>query len=200
MPTLIISKFVNLNYDTTGGRFIANLFTSPLDRYSWGNEAGMTVTQGFPGPYISTNFKKRNLFGGLEILELNGRFGFEGVAAVTSDGGFYRSTEASANASITFPQFLFPFRNAAAFHYAKNNPRTKILAGYTYTDRPEYQRSISTISATYTWDLQRRLQFSFSPATLNIINSTVSNAFEATLLHLDSLGNKLINAFKPSYV
>ncbi len=193
-------KFVNLNYDTTGGRFVANLFTSPLDRYAWGNEAGMTVTQGFPGPYISSNFKKRNVFRRLEILEINGRFGFEGVAAVTSVGGFYKSTEATLNASITFPQFLFPFRSAAAFRYARNNPRTKILAGYTYTDRPEYQRSITTLSATYTWDLQRKLQFSFSPATLNVINSTVSNAFNATLLHLDSLGNKLINAFKPSYV
>ncbi len=193
-------KFVNLNYDTTGGRFVANLFTSPLDRYAWGNEAGMTVTQGFPGPYVSSNFKKRNVFGGLEILEINGRFGFEGVAAVTSVGGFYKSTEASLNASVTFPQFLFPFRSNTAFRYAQNNPKTKILAGYTYTDRPEYQRSITTVSATYTWDLKRRLQFSFSPATLNVINSTVSNAFEATLLHLDSLGNKLINAFKPSYV
>lgn len=193
-------KFVNLNYDTTGGRFIANLFTSPLDRYSWGNEAGMTVTQGFPGPYISSNFKKRNVFGGLEILELNGRFGFEGVAAVTSEGGFYKSTEASGNASVTFPQFLFPFRSATAFRYARNNPRTKLLAGYTYTDRPEYQRSIATVSATYTWGLQNKLLFSFSPATLNVINSTISDPFKATLQHLDSLGNKLINAFKPSYV
>src|SRR5258706_6262458 len=193
-------KFVNLNYDTSRGRFIANLFTSPLDRYTCSNEAGMTVTQGFPGPYISTNFKKRNVFGGLEILELNGRFGFEGVAAVTSDGGFYKSTEASANASVTFPQFLFPFRSAASFRYGRNNPRTKVLGGYTYTDRPEYQRSITTLSATYTWDLQRRLQFSFSPATLNVINSTKSRGFDSLLHHLDSLGNKLINAFKPSYV
>jgi len=193
-------KFVNLNYDTSGGRFIANVFTSPLDRYTWNNEVGMTVTQGFPGPYVSTNFKKRNVFGRLEIFELNGRFGFEGVAAATSEGGFYRSTEATGNASITFPQFLFPFRSAAAFRYARNNPRTKILGGYTYTDRPEYQRSITTLSATYTWDLQRRLQFSFSPATLNVINSTKSHAFDSLLQHLDSLGNKLINAFKPSYV
>jgi outer membrane protein assembly factor BamA len=194
-------KFVNLNYDTTGGRFIANLFTSPLDRYTWGNETGVTVTQGFPGPYISTNFKKRNIFRGLELFELNGRFGFEGVAAVTSDAGFYKSTEASMNASITFPKFLFPFRSAAAFRYARNNPRTKVLAGYTYTDRPEYQRSISTVSATYTWGLQNKLQFSFSPATLNVINSTLSTAFEETLISLQqNSGNNLINAFKPSYV
>ncbi len=193
-------KFVNLNYDTSGGHFIANLFTSPLDRYTWSNEAGVTVTQGFPGPYVSTNFKKRNVFRGFEILELNGRFGFEGVAAATSEGGFYKSTEATGNVSITFPQFLFPFRSAASFRYGRNNPRTKILGGYTYTDRPEYQRSITTLSATYTWDLQRRLQFSFSPATLNVINSTVSPDFEYRLKQLDSAGNKLINAFKPSYV
>ncbi|HCW06444.1 MAG TPA: hypothetical protein DGG95_03650 [Cytophagales bacterium] len=194
-------KFVNLNYDTSGGKFLANIFTSPLDRYTWTNEAGMTVTQGFPGPYISSNFKKRNLFGGLEIFELNGRFGFEGVAAVTSEGGFYRSTEANINSSITFPQFLFPFRSTAAFRYAKNNPRTKVLAGYTYTDRPEYQRSITTLSATYTWDIQRRLQFSFSPATLNVINSTISTPFQKTLDSLQKYqGNNLANAFKPSYV
>ena len=194
-------KFVNVNYDTTGGRFIANLFTSPTERYTWGNEAGMTVTQGFPGPYVSSNFKKRNVFGGLEIMDINGRFGFEGVAAATSSNSFYKSTEASVNVSFTFPQFLFPFRSTAAFRYAKNNPRTKLLAGYTYTDRPEYQRSISTISATYTWDLKRRLQFSFSPATLNIITSTLTQDFKNQLdsLH-DYYGNNLINAFKPSYV
>ncbi len=193
-------KFVNLNYDTSGGRFVANLFTSPQDRYAWGNEAGMTVSQGFPGPYFSSNFKKRNLFGGMEILEINGRFGFEGVAAVTSVGGFYKSTEANLNASVTFPQFLLPFQRAASFRYARNNPRTKILGGYTYTDRPEYQRSIATVSATYTWDLNRKLQFSFSPATLNIINSTKSHAFDSLLLLYHSQGNNLINAFNPSYV
>jgi len=194
-------KFVNLNYDTSNGKFIANIRTSPSDRYTWSNEFGVTVTQGFPGPYVSSSLKKRNLFGGLELLEINGRFGFEGVAAVTSTGGFYRSTEATGNASITFPQFLFPFRNTATFRYARNNPRTKIMGGYTYTDRPEYQRSISTLSATYTWDLKRRLQFSFSPATLNIITSTVSSAFKKELDSLyNNLGNNLINAFKPSYV
>jgi len=193
-------KFVNVNYDTTGGKFIANLFTSPTERYTWGNEAGMTVTQGFPGPYFSSNFKRRNVFGGLEIMDINGRFGYEGVAAATSTNSFYQSTEASLNVSFTFPQFLFPFRSTAAFRYAKNNPRTKLLAGYTYTDRPEYQRSISTVSATYTWDLKRRLQFSFSPATLNIITSTLSDPFRAQLDTLYAHGNNLINAFKPSYV
>ncbi|MDZ7648891.1 MAG: hypothetical protein U5K54_17920 [Cytophagales bacterium] len=72
-----------MNYDSSDGKFIANIFCSPLNKYSWSNEAGITVTQGYPGPYISTNLKKRNVFGGMEILELGGRFGFEGVASAT---------------------------------------------------------------------------------------------------------------------
>src|SRR5262249_15327490 len=87
-------KFVNINYDTSGGRFIANIFTSPLNRYEWTNEVGVNVTQGYPGPFYNINFKKRNIFRGLENLELNGRIGFEGVASATEEFNVYKSTAA----------------------------------------------------------------------------------------------------------
>ncbi|MFM7851097.1 MAG: hypothetical protein ACKO96_04085, partial [Flammeovirgaceae bacterium] len=183
LANLDIFKFVNVNYDTAAqkGKMVANLFMSALDKYSWSNEAGVTVTQGFPGPYISTSLKKRNLFGGLEILELNGRFGFEGVASATEVGNFYQSTEASANAAISFPQFLFPLSRAASFRYAKYNPRTRLSAGYTYTDRPEYQRKITTVSAAFSWDIHQKFQFTFTPTNLNIIRSTVDSTFNSIL-------------------
>lgn len=200
MANLDMFKFVNINYDTSGGRFIANIFASPQDRYAWSNEAGVTVTQGFPGPYISTSFKKRNLLGGLEILELNGRFGFEGVASATETGNFYQSTEAIGSASVTFPQFLFPFSRAASFRYAKYNPRTRLSSSYTYTDRPEYKRSITALAATYTWDINQRLQFAFTPTNLNIIRSSLDSAFTSRLDTLAKQGNNLIRAFKPSFV
>ncbi len=200
LANLDIFKFVNINYDTSGGKFIANIFASPLDRYSWGNEAGVSVTQGFPGPYYSVNFKKRNLFGGLEIFELNGRFGFEGVASATQIGNFYRSTEANINATISFPQFLLPLSGPKATSLAKYNPRSKLLAGYTYTDRPEYQRSIMTASGSYTWENKKNFLYSFTVLNLNVIRSSISPAFNSKLRELDSLGNRLINAFKPALV
>lgn len=200
MANLDMFKFVNVNYDTSNGRFIANIFASPLEKYAWSNEAGVTVTQGFPGPYVSTNFKKRNFLGGLEILELNGRFGFEGVASATETGNFYKSTEASGSVGLTFPQFLFPLSHKASFKYAKYNPRTRLLASYTYTDRPEYQRQITTLSASFNWDINQKWQFSFTPTSLNIIQSTKSTEFEALLKNLQSKGNNLINAFNPSFV
>lgn len=200
LANLDIFKFVNINYDTSGGKFIANIFTSPLDRYSWTNEAGVTVTQGFPGPYYSLSFKKRNIFHGLEIFELNGRFGFEGVASATDIGNVYKSTEANINSSVTFPQFLFPLGKAAE-GFGKFNPKTRLLAGYTYTDRPEYQRSNVTVSGTYTWDSKKRThQYSFTLINLQVIQSTTTQLFDSTLRALQRQGNNLINSFKPSLV
>lgn len=193
-------KFVNINYDTSGGKFIANIFASPLDRYSWTNEAGVTVTQGFPGPYYSLSFKKRNIFRGLENFELNGRFGFEGVASATSDNNIYKSTEANGNASIIFPQFLFPLSSKTSNRWGKYNPKTRITSGYTYTNRPEYQRSAVNVAGIYTWE-KNRVSYSFTAANLNIIRSKVTSDFQKTLEDLKSQqGNNLINSFKPSLV
>jgi len=201
LANLDIFKFINMNYDSAGGKFIANIFCSPLDRYSWSNEAGLTVTQGFPGPYISTSLKKRNLFGGLEILELNGRFGFEGVASAIAKDNFYKSTEASINGTITFPQFLFPFSEKNVFKLAEYNPRTRLLGGYSFTDRPEYRRLITTISDTYTWQNKQTASYSFTLLNLNIIRSTLDSTFNALLTDLQqNQGNNLKNSFNPSFV
>lgn len=208
LANLDIFKFINVNYDqinadgdSVNNKFVGHIFCSPLDRYSWSNEAGVTVTQGFPGPYFSTNFKMRNLFRGLEILELNGRFGFEGVASATDRTNFYRSTEASANGSITFPQFLFPFSEKAATRMARYNPRTRLLAGYTFTERPEYTRSITTVSNTYTWQNKQTTQLSFTAINLNVIRSQLDSTFNALLTDLqNNQGNNLKNSFNPSFV
>jgi outer membrane protein insertion porin family len=201
LANLDIFKFINMNYDSSDGKFIANVFCSPLNKYSWSNEAGLTMTQGYPGPYISTNLKKRNVFGGMEILEFGGRFGFEGVASATDPNNVYASTEASVNGSITFPQFLLPLTEKAQFRFAKYNPRTRLLAGFTYTDRPEYTRSISTVSDTYTWQNKKRAQYSFTLINLNVIQSTLDSAFNALLTDLQvNDGNNLKNSFNPSFV
>lgn len=195
-------KFVNINYDSSGGKFMANIFTSALDRYEWSNEIGVNVTEGFPGPFYNLNFKKRNLFGGLENFELNGRIGIEGVASATQDLNVYKSTEAGVNASITFPQFLWPFRNATQIRLGKYNPKTRLSVGYNYTDRPEYSRNSTTFSNTYTWQNQRTTQYSLALFNLSVINSDIkSPEFQDVLNELDSLGNyNLARSFRPSFV
>ncbi|PZR16848.1 MAG: hypothetical protein DI539_17480 [Flavobacterium psychrophilum] len=193
-------KFVNINYDTSGGRFIANVYASPLDRYSMSHEGGVTVTQGFPGPYYSLNLKKRNIFRGLENFELNGRFGFEGVASATGTKNIYKSTEINGNASIIFPQFLIPFSGQATNRWGKYNPKTRLSSGYTYTNRPEYQRSAVNVSGIYSWE-RKRVSYSLTAVNMNIIRSRLDPVFRGQLDTLQlQQGNNLINSFNPSLV
>ncbi|MEO5599786.1 MAG: BamA/TamA family outer membrane protein [Cyclobacteriaceae bacterium] len=195
-------KFVNVNYDSSGGKFVANIFTSALDQYEWSNEIGINVTEGYPGPFYNINFKKRNIFHGLENFELNGRIGIEGVASATQELNVYKSTEAGINASVTFPQFLWPFRNGTQIRLGKYNPKTRLSVGYTYTDRPEYRRNSTTFSNTYTWQNQRTTQFSLALTNISLINSQIkSEFFRAQLDSLDRMGNyNLARSFQPSFV
>ncbi len=194
-------KFVNINYDTSNGKFIANIFTSALDLYEWTNEAGVNVTQGYPGPFYNLTFRKRNLFRGMEMLDISGRFGFEGVASATDNQSIYTSKYAGINATITFPQFIWFLKESRRFKVSKFNPKTKLTAGYSYTDRSEYIRSNTSVSITYSWSNQRKQQYFFTPISLSIINSTLDPGFEQELERQDSLGNySLVNSFNPSFV
>lgn len=193
--------FVNINYDTSGGRFIANIFTRPLDRYEWSNEVGVNVTQGYPGPFYNITFKKRNIFRGLENFELSGRVGIEGVASATDNLNAYRSTEAGANASLVFPQFVWPLREATQIRLGKYNPKTRVSLGYSFTDRPEYKRTATTLSNTYTWQNKKRTQYSLALTNISLINSVKSDTFKVVLDSLEKQGNyNLVRSFNPSLV
>jgi outer membrane protein assembly factor BamA len=201
LANLDVFKFVNINYDTADGRFIANVFASPFDRYQWSNEVGLSVTQGFPGPYYNLNFKKRNIFRGLENFEMNGRIGYEGVAAATELGGVYQSVDAGINASITFPQFILPLKEETRYRLGRLNPRTKAQVGYNYTDRPEYQRSAVTFNYLYSWENKRTRKFDLTLASLSIINSNTRPDFQDLLDSLyETEGNTLKYSFDPSFV
>lgn len=195
-------KFVNINYDTAGGKFIANIFTSPLPRYEWSNEAGVNVTQGYPGPFYNMTFKKRNIFKGMETLDLSGRFGFEGVASATSDQNFYKSTEAGVNASLTFPQFIWPFKERARFRHAAFNPKTRFTAGYTFTKRPEYRRTAISLNGTYSWQNNKGRSYQLTPINFSVIDTAdLSRGFKQLLSEQAKIGNfSLLNSFRPSFV
>ncbi len=200
LASLDMFKFINITYDTTGGDFIANIFTSPLKRYSWTNEFGVSITQGLPGPFVNTSFKKRNLFGGLESLEFSARFGFEGVAPLTEVDNVYQSTEAGANVSLTFPKFIIPFSKKIKVRDFQLNPRTKMEAGYSFQDRPEYKRNTFNVNNAFLWEKDNRVFYRFVVTDINFIQSDLDQAFEKRLKELEEQGNLLINTFKPSFV
>ncbi len=201
LSNLDIFKFVNINYDTTGGQVVANIFTSPLKKYTMSNEVGLTVTEQVPGPFYNFTIKDRNIFGGLEILEFTGRAGIEGVASASDPGKALSSQELGANLSIIFPQFVFPLGSRLKSRLGTYNPKTRFLVGYNYTNRPDYRRSNSKVSAIYTWQKDESIFYNFSLVDASIIDSEVkTDEFENLLERYDSLGNNLSRSFEPSFV
>ncbi len=203
LSNLDMFKFINVYYDTTGGQFTANIFTSPLKKFQTTNELGLGIilSQGFPGPFYNFSLKNRNIFGGLEILELNGRAGIEGVPAVTDQRNVYSSTEASVNFSLIFPQFIIPVSNRLKSELGDLNPKTRVVAGYAFTNRPEYERSIFNSSFGYSWQIDDRIIYNLVLSDLNLIYSPrLDPAFISYLEELQASGNNLINTFNTSFV
>jgi len=200
IANLDIFKFVNINYDTTGGRFIANVFTSPLQKFQTSNEVGMNVSQGLPGPFYNLTFKDRNVFKGLEILELNFRAGIEGVASAASESSVYRSQELGSNLSLTMPQFFLPFSDRLNLKLGEVNPKTRFQVGYSYTNRPDFKQRTSKASITYSWQNKRDHLYTFSPSEISLTNSDLTDSYRSFLITLLNKGNNLIRTFDPSFV
>lgn len=200
LANLDIFKFVNINYDTTGNRFIANIFTSPLQKYQTSTEVGINVSQGLPGPVLNFSAKDRNIFHGLEILEFSGRFGVEGVASPSDVSFVYASTEYGGNLSLTFPQFIIPTDLRQRDFLGRLNPRTRWLVGATVTDRREYKRTNLNSTWAYIWQKDNSRLFTLTLADINFIDSELTPDFLEILKDYESRGNLLINSFKPSYV
>jgi hypothetical protein len=114
-------------YDTTGNRFTARINASPLEKYTVSDEWGVTVTQQLPGPFVNLTFKMRNVFGGLEVFETSIRAAIEGQSGFADVGNVYASQEFNANASLLFPQILFP--GPLRFRFNRLSPRTRLIGG-----------------------------------------------------------------------
>jgi len=170
---LDIYKFININYDTTGGKFIANVFLSPLKKYQTTAEVGLTVSQGLPGPFANASFKNRNVFGGLEIMQLSVGGSIEGVPPATVDERGLNSREAYANIGFTFPQFLLPWERKLKRRFQYFNPKTLINPGIVLTDRPEYDRTNANLQIGYNWQSKKNNRYNLNLVDLAVINSTI---------------------------
>ncbi len=194
-------KFINVNFDTLGTQFIAHIFTSPADRFQTSTEAGLSVTQGLPGPFASVNLKNRNLFRGLEITELNSYFKVEGLGGVSTQTRTYSSLQYGTELSITFPQFLSPLGKFYKKKIAQYNPRSRFSLAFNREDRlNEYSRSSFSASTAYIWKVKDHISYTVTPMDISYINSKTDSTFQAFLNELALSGNTYANTFRSSFV
>ena len=201
LTNMNVFRFVNVNYDSTGGKFVANIFSSPRKRHQFTSELGFTLTYGYPGPFFDIGYVVRNVFHGLENLQFSLRGGIEGVPSATDFTNVLASAEGSFNISLIFPQFLIPGSEAIKNRYGRFNPKTRINIGYSLNDRPEYYRRSVDAALDYTWSTKKKRTFSIYLADLRFINTAFKDStFYFRLKELEEEGNNLINSFLPSFV
>ena len=213
LANLDIFKFINISYDTTGDQFNAMIYTSPLKKYQTSTELGATYSQGIPGPHFNATLTNRNPFGGLEILQLNLQAGVEGVPGTTDPSESYASKQLGANLSLLFPQFIAPLAPRLRNRLGRLNPRTRLLAGVAYLERPEFIRTNVNTSLNYTWQTERERRgdtystlYSIAPVNVSVIDSEFKLGNIEGQAYLDSLrswaerGNPLIRSFDDAFV
>ncbi|NMM50456.1 translocation and assembly module lipoprotein TamL [Marinigracilibium pacificum] len=205
LGTLDMFRTINITYDTTGGNIDVFIAVTPLKKFQMANEFGLgiNISQGVPGPFYNLTLKNRNTFGGLEILQLNARIGFERVATENEriDLDFYNNNEYGANLSLTFPQFLLPLGEDRKTRMGKLNPTTKVLTGYNFVSTPEYQRENVNSYISYQWFKNQKNYYNLTPLEVYLIDSEIKDAlFLERLKELEAQGNSLIRSFDPSFV
>ena len=201
LSNMDIFKFINVSYDTTGGKFISNVFTSPLKKFQTSSELGLNVSKGLPGPFFNASIKNRNTFRGLEVMELSGRVGFEGLSGATDTGNPYSSLDYGGNLAFTFPQFMLPFGASFKTKMGRFNPKTRLSFGLNYTNRPEYIRTNVNTSLILSWqNYAKRRNYALNIADISFIDSDVTDTYQSFLDTLEIQGNNLSNSFLPSFV
>ncbi len=192
---------VNYNQDTINHRLAANIHTTTMKQNQLVNEAGLNVSmQGFiPGPYESITYRRRNLFKGFELLEMNVKAAILGQTAVLNPSSVLKTEEFIAQTTLSFPQLYFP--GLRGLRWENFSPHTRLNVSYTITKRPEYQRAASHIGIQYNINLDAHRQVIFSPFDVSLINTQQeSDTFRLYLQYLQERGNNLIYSFMSSYV
>ncbi|SFC48171.1 Outer membrane protein assembly factor BamA [Flexibacter flexilis DSM 6793] len=199
LASMDIYKFVNFNFDSTGGKLKLNIFTSRLPRYQVSDELGLVVSQGAPGPFVNGTFKVRNVFRYLGIFELGGRYSQEGQLSAFQSDRIYRATEWGFNASLSFPNALLPSKLSQELN--PYSPRTRFIGGYTSVTRPEYARNIIKASLTYTIQTTPYSQIGVTPIDVSVNHTrNIDTDFRDFLITQAINGNSLIMSFNNSLV
>ncbi|MCH8317802.1 MAG: hypothetical protein IIA88_04795, partial [Bacteroidetes bacterium] len=203
LANLDMFKFININYDTTNNRFIANIFTRPFEKYQITDEWGISVNvgqgQGLPGPYAHITFKDRNIFNGYEIFEASIRGGIEGQASISDPEQVYKSYDLGTNVSLTFPLILIPTK--IRYKFPEFNHKTRLSLGYNFVDRQDYKRTNLKTTMNYIWQKGAFKLTTISPFELSLIRTRdIDSTFQAYLNDLSNKGNNLQLSFGRSLV
>ena len=144
-------------------------------------EAEGLNTSGNLGVAGNLIFFNRNAFRGAEVFNLR----LKGALEVSGETGEeeviqrlpFNTLEMGAEASIDFPKLLFPIRMERLSKTAR--PKSTLLTGINYRQRPDYTRYVFNVSYGFEWSaspLKRHHLFPLEVSSIKIFNDSLLQA------------------------
>lgn len=143
-----------------------------------------TNTSGSLGAEGTFNYQHNNLFRGAEVFDFRLRGMFESNADnQTSNFNLAKekwTREYGGSVAINFPKYIGIF--GSKDFIKRNNISTQLLGSYSYQNRPQFRRNITSIQFGYNWNSSRYISHSLNPVEINAISiSDLDSAFNASL-------------------
>lgn len=182
------------------GYLSCNILCTPTLKQSYKIELEGSVTSSFYGLKATLGYQNRNIFRGVEALDLDFTLGYEYMRA--PDAKKRNASEVGFLGGLSFPRFLLPF-SSNRFRTLVT-PRTKISVSVNFQDRPYYRRTLSNASWGYSWSNHGYSSFSLRPIDITVVDmSFIDEDFYNSLQNRylqNSYSSQLISALNFGYV
>lgn len=152
-------------------------------------------------------YHNRNFLGGAELFNIRLKAAMEVSGESSTDRIFrglpFNTGELGADFSIDFPKLLFPVRMDWLSRTAR--PKSTLLAGINYRQRPDYTRYVLNFSYGFEWSQNRQTKhhlYPFELSSIKIFNDSLLRAKfpDNNPLLLSRFNDHLIAGTKYSYV
>lgn len=158
---------------------------TPHTLQSYQTELVATNSSSDIGLEANLNFQHKNLFKGAEVFDTKLRGMLEFIKQ-SKETNYRTSTEFGGSVGISFPRFLSPF--AGKELTTKFSPRTQLSVSYSYSDRPDYTRTVASMNFAYNWKDAKFFTYTISPVEVSMVNifaidpefySRIENTYQA---------------------
>lgn len=175
---------VNNRISLDSGWLDAKFYLTPYKRRSLQTELrGTSKSNGFIGSELRVTAKNRNWLHSAALLEIGLRGGLEWQTGNKSAGGS-NSYGFGAEAAVTFPRFLTPFRGLNI--RTPYVPKTRISASYELYSRADlYNLNAYTVQLQYLWQRTQYLSHVFAPVAITYVLPTKTTPAYDSILKND---------------